>query len=157
MGLQKNINTEPIASLSLRRCPTTTPDVTVRDAVRIMRRDGLGAIIVVDEDGKPIGMFNENILVRLLDESPGALAEPISSHMTTYVVCLRREEPIAKLIATMYERNIHWICVLDRHGRPVSFSGLRGLIEYVAEYFPHHIMVQPTTSSKLAMDQREGA
>ncbi len=157
MGLHKDLSEVPISALSLRRCPTTTPEVRLREAIRIMRRDQLGAIIVVDEDGRPAGMFNENMLTRILDETPDVLDDPIADHMTTHVVCLTRDDPIAKLIATMFQRNLQWVCIVNREGRPVSFSGLRGVIEYVADYFPHQVMVQPTTSSKLAMDEREGA
>ncbi len=157
MGLHKDLNEVPISELSLRRCPTTTAEVKLREAIRIMRRDQLGAIIVVDDEGLPIGMFNEHILIQILDETPEVLDEPLSSHMTTEFVCLRRDDPIAKLIAVMFKHHAHWVCVVDKAGRPVSFSGLRGVIEYVADYFPHRVLVQPTTSSKLAMDEREGA
>ncbi len=157
MGLRRNIMQEPISALSLKRCPTTIASNTVREAIAILNRDRLGTIIVVDDDGMPQGMFNEHMLMRLLHENPTALDDPVGDHMTNYVVCLRRDEPIAKLIATMYQRQLRWVCVVDSDGRPISLSGLRGVIEYVSEYFPHHVAVQPTSNTKLAVDQREGA
>jgi CBS domain-containing protein len=157
MGLRRNIMQEPISALSLRRCPTTTATDTVREAIAILKRDHLGTIIIVDDDGMPKGMYNEHMLMRLLAENPAGLDDPVGDHMTTYVVCLRRDEPIAKLIATMYERKLRWVCVVDNEGRPISLSGLRGVIEYVSEYFPHQVAVQPISGNKLSVDQREGA
>ncbi|MBI1372840.1 MAG: CBS domain-containing protein [Phycisphaera sp.] len=156
MGLRENIQHDTIGDLALRKAVVVQPDITIREAIKAMQQAGLGAVIVVDEDGKPVGMYNEKMLPGMLSTNPGAMDRPVRDHMTSYVICLRKSESIATLIATMEKHKLRWVCVVDDAGRPVALTGLRGVVEYLVEYFPYKVKMQPL-QSRLAIEQREGA
>lgn len=156
MGLRENILSQPVADLAVRELVTAEPDSTVRDAVAAMRQKNLGAVIVVDDAGKPIGMFNEKLLIQLLDAGGDVMDEPVERHMTTNVACVKTSDTIATLIATIHSRGLRWICICDEAGKAVGISGVRGVMEYVSEHHPRCVLVQPL-ESKLSVDEREGA
>jgi CBS domain-containing protein len=156
MGLRENLWRHPISQLSLRKALTVSPAMPVRQAVELMRREKIGAVIAINEAGKPTGMFNEKLLIRLLAYRPEAADEPIGSHLSVRIVCLRRDEPIARLIDVMQKHSLRWVCVVDEEGRAVALTGLRGVMEYVIDYFPRLVKVQPI-EAKLSMEHREGA
>ncbi|MDH3583799.1 MAG: CBS domain-containing protein [Phycisphaerae bacterium] len=156
MGLQENIRAEPISDLLLRQAVTAPPQRPVRQVVATMRRVTLGAVIVVDEQGLPLGMFNEKLLIRMLADDPSALDQPVGDHMCQLPVTVRSDASIAKLINTMQAHKLRWICVVDAEGRPTNLTGLRGVMEYLIDYFPNSVKVQPM-DEHFTIETREGA
>jgi hypothetical protein len=49
------------------------------------------------------------------------------------------------------------VSIVDADGRPTALTGLRGVVEYVADYFPRQVKVQPIDGSKVSIKTREGA
>lgn len=157
MGLYENFHADPISMLDVHKTVSVSPDTLVRDVVKQMREARLGAAFIVNHTDHPVGMFNERMLVDLLSKKPEAMDETVDRHMTLNIVCLHRTDSVAKLIATMSNYNISWVCLVDEEYRPTALTGLRGVLRYVVEYIPHLIRVEPMDSTNLSMEQREGA
>src|SRR5690606_771325 len=87
--------------------------LSVRETVARMKDQQVGAAIVVDDDGLAVGMFTEKLLIRLLARNPRAMDDPVESHMANRMVCLRDDEPIARLLATMQAHKLRWVCITD--------------------------------------------
>ena len=156
MALRDNIIEEPVSSLALRKLVLFSPHRPVREACDAMEREGLGAAIAVDATGRPVGMFNEKILIRILTRYPSAMDDPAEGHMTRNVVTVRQGDSIAKLIGTMQTRMLRWVCVVNDQGKAVALTGLRGVMEYVVEHHPRSVKGTPIRR-KLSMTEREGA
>jgi len=156
MTLRENILHEPVSSLTLRALVLFSPDRPVREVCQSMRRESLGAALAVDPLGKPIGMFNEKVLIRILAEHPTAMDDPAEQHMTSYVVTVKQSDSIADLIATMQQRRLRWVCVVDEQGKAIALTGLRGVMEYVVDHHPRSIKSMPIRR-KISMTEREGA
>lgn len=156
MALRQEILNEPVSALSLRPLVTFSPDDPVRKVCDAMAEAQLGAAIAVDSSGRTVGMFNEKLLIRLLNENPEAMDEAAEKHMTRNVTCVKTTDTIATLIATMQHRKLRWVCVVDESGKATALSGLRGVMEYIVEHVPRWVSVQ-SMDAKLAMDEREGA
>lgn len=156
MGLYENMRREPLGTLSVRSVVTIDADATVRRACEIMRDADLGAVIVTDDGGVAVGMLNEKHLIRLLADRPEAIERPVHESMTTNLTRVRADQPIAELVAVMQDARLRWVCVVDDAGKPIGLTGLRGVMEYVVEHFPHQIKTEPITSH-VTSGQREGA
>jgi len=157
MGLRENILRDPVSALQLRPFVAVTPDATVRQTVQAMRDKQMGAASIIDDTGKYIGMFNEKMLIRMLTADPSGLDEPVEQHMTRKIYTIKQDDTIAHLIAVMQSWNLRWVTIVDDAGKPTALTGLRGVIEYVADYFPRQVKVQPNDSSKVSIETREGA
>ena len=156
MGLHENIRTERISELPLRKAITVAPTSSVREAIIEMRQKRLGCSIVVDAEDKPIGMFTEAMLDRLLLEGSWQLDELIEVHMARQVSCVKTSDPIVMVLDAMQSRDVRFVCVVNKNGRVVGLTGQKGLMEYIAEHFSREVMVQRVGSSPYP-HQREGA
>ena len=82
--------------------------------------------------------------------------EPASKHMVREVVTVKQTDPIAVLIATMKQRHLRWVCVVDDEGKAIALTGLRGVMEYMVDHHPLLVKSTPIRR-KLSMNEREGA
>ena len=156
MGLHENIRTERISELPLRQAITVDLASSVREAITEMRQKRLGCAIVVDAEDKPIGMFTESMLGRLLLEGSCQLDELIQVRMAQQISCVKTSDPIVVVLDAMQSRDVRFVCVVNENGRVVGLTGQKGLMEYIAEHFSREVMVQRVGSSPYP-HQREGA
>lgn len=156
MGLCQSFETEPVGALRLRTALTVSPLATVREAIELMREHQLGCVFVVDRHERPIGMFHERILLRLLDENPGALDDSVARHLDKRCNCVRSDEPIGVALWKVEARDMRFIGVVDAEGCLVALTGEKGLMEFVADHFPRQVMVARPGMQHQSL-QREGA
>ena len=130
-----------VRDLMTERPRTTMGDVPLRHAARELIHTGLGALPVVDEDRRLLGMLSERELMRHLLSSdvlagggggpggaarhlpPSALAgaaKTVRDVMTRQVLCVAPEQPVAEVAALMTNKDVERVPVV-REGRLVGF------------------------------------
>jgi CBS domain-containing protein len=122
-----------------------------------MRLKRLGCVMVVDNQGKPLGKFTEHRLLVLLAEDSQALIRPLKDVMITDWAEVKLTDPIAKVLDAMQHRGMRFVVVVDDKGKAIHLTGQRGMMEYIADHFPRQVKVHMIDDAKLYMDQREGA
>lgn len=155
MGLQEDILNQPVSELELRQLIAVGPKSTVREAVGLMQQKKLGCVVVVDEDGRPLGKFTERLLIQLLMDHADGMDEPVSQHMASAWDSVQVGDPIAKVIDCMESKKLRFIVVLDPDGKAVAITGQKGVMEYIVDHFPRQVRVQ-RMSSEFFSGQREG-
>lgn len=156
MGLQENLSADKVEKLNLREAITLGTTATVRDAVEKMRAARLGCVLITDESGKAVGEFTEAMLRSRLHEGTEVLDTALGECMAKTFAWVTPDDPVEMVLDAMETRNTRFIAVLDADQKVVGLTGQKGLMEYVAEHFPHEVMVQyvgPTPHST----SREGA
>ncbi|MEM9658396.1 MAG: CBS domain-containing protein, partial [Planctomycetota bacterium] len=93
--MRENLLREPVTRLDLREPVVAKIDDTVRQAVMAMRDSRLGCVIVVDEDHKPLGMFTEGMLRRMLVTNPAGVEDPLRDHLDRERIWIRATDPVA--------------------------------------------------------------
>ncbi len=156
MGLQQDMQNEPVSQLSLREPVTAVRGTTLREAITLMREKKLGCTVVIDEDRKPIGMFSESMLTQLLAQDAARIDEPIEEHMAGQWPWVRLTDTVADVLEALECKNVRFLCVVDDGDRLVGLTGQKGLMEYVADHFPGQVMVQRIGGKPFPQD-REGA
>jgi CBS domain-containing protein len=142
MGLFEDFQNDTVATLNLREALTLSPDQSVRTAIEAMREKHLGCAVVVDENGRPLGLFNEVMIRASLVKNPSFVDEPLRGHMFEPVPCVTLDEPVAAVVAAMQRRNTRFVCVVDDEGKAVAMTGQLGLMEFIAENFPRQVLVE---------------
>ena len=155
MGLYESLADEEVGRLILRVPVLCSPDDTCREAVARMRQRALGCVLVVDDDQKPLGIFTERALTRLLVDMPAALDDPLEQRMSQRVVTVSVTEPVARVLESMQREDTRFVCVVNKAGRVAGLTGQKGLMEFIADHFPQQVMVQRV--GKRPPQQREGA
>jgi CBS domain-containing protein len=120
-----------VRDVMTERPRTTQPDLLLRDAARELITTGLGALPVVDEDGRLLGMLSERELVRHLlttqvlsdpkqHAQPGVQRKTVRDAMTRQVLCVAPEQPIAEVASLMSNKDVERVPVV-REGKLVGF------------------------------------
>ena len=142
MGLHENMIQEPVSSLSLRSPVTCAPDTKLADVIAQMRAGQLGCAIVVDADGRAVGMFTESMLTQIIANGTIRPEDPVQEHMSERFPWVRDTDPVVDVLDAMQTKNVRFLCVLDDKDAVVGVTGQKGLMEYVADHFPGQVMVQ---------------
>ncbi len=94
---------------------TVTPNQTVREAVALLVDKRIGAVVVVDDTGRPIGIVSERDVVRELAKNENVLNEPIGRIMTSDVIIARPGDDLKAVSKTMTVRRFRHLPVMDHH------------------------------------------
>ena len=156
MGLIEGLKRDTVEKLALRKAITVDASTTVRQTVEKMREEGLGCAIIVDTNQKPTGVFTEAMLRRLLVNSPEFVEGKIQAVMAEHFPWVQTTDTVDMVLDAMELKNTRFVVVVDSDGKVCGLTGQKGLMEYVAEYFPGEVMVQ-RIGTKPYPSSREGA
>jgi CBS domain-containing protein len=144
MDIERALIHEPISSLTLK-APITVPlDGTLADAVRVLQRDHVGCVLVVDGNGGLAGLFTErDLLTRVAGKRRDWDQEPISVFMTSAPETLRPEDPIAWALNYMHLGGYRHVPLLDEVGHLVGVVSVKDIVEHIVELFPSAVLNLP--------------
>jgi CBS domain-containing protein len=98
----------------LRRAAVTCHESTsVRDALAIMQRKGIGSLVVVDGNDRPMGIFTLHDLMNRVTLAGRSVDEPIGEVMTPNPVTLSADVFASEAALTMARHGVHHIVVMD--------------------------------------------
>ena len=117
----------------MRRPVTVPPEATVKEAVKLMHREGSSSVIIVDSEGRPIGIFTERDLVRVVAEGVD-LETSISRVMTPRPITVSVDDPLSKAVSKMVEHRIRNLPVVDSEGRLAGLVTARDVTETLKKY-----------------------
>src|SRR4029077_5048545 len=106
-------------------------EATVAAAIHKMLDYHVGAVGVVDGEGRVAGIFTERDVLRKL--SPSKLdpeTTPVPDLMTTRVEMSARETVAGEAMATMVERHFRHLPVVDNDGKLLGILSIRNLLEW---------------------------
>jgi arabinose-5-phosphate isomerase len=91
-----------------------------------------GAVLVIDEDGRLVGIFTDSDLARLFESRRDDLLDlPIAGVMTRDPFQVVVGSSVAEAVEVMKSGKISELPVVDRDGRPVGLIDLTDLIGLV--------------------------
>jgi CBS domain-containing protein len=112
---------------------TVMADTPLKEAARMMVRTGLGALPVIDDDCRVVGMVSEREVIRHLlttqvfsgadvraSMAPGTPARTVRDVMSRQVMCVAPEQPIAEVASLMSNKDVDRVPVV-REGQLVGF------------------------------------
>jgi len=108
----------PISEV-VRRAPVAVGlEASVREALELMERSGVGSIVVVEPRARiPLGMFTLQDLVRRVTLPGGSLEQPIAGVMTGGLITLSPQTSAHQAALTMARNGVRHVVVVDAGGR----------------------------------------
>ena len=101
---------------------TIRPDATVAEAVDMLNRERIGALVVSDDGEGVDGILSErDIVIALGDHDDDLLSRPVGDIMTRTVIACDPTDSVGDLMAEMTNRRI-------RHFPVVADGRLRGIV-----------------------------
>jgi CBS domain-containing protein len=107
---------------------TVPVEATVADAIRMMLDRHVGAVGVVDTEGRVAGIFTErDVLRKLALQSHDPESIPVRQMMTTPVEMATLATGPGEALATMVERHFRHLPVVDNTGKLLGMLSIRNL------------------------------
>jgi len=112
---------------------TVSPQSTVYDAVKKLCAKQVGSLLVVNEDGKLVGIFSAlDCMKRVVLEDKSARDVKVEAVMSQKVVCVDPDTSVDVCMALMTERRIRHLPVLDESERLVGIVSIGDLVKVVS-------------------------
>ena len=90
---------------------STTP---LREVMVMLRRHGVGALVISDDEEHVVGIISERDLVRhLADQGPSAFEQPVAEVMTRDVLTCQPRDRASAVMAKMSERRVRHMPVIE--------------------------------------------
>jgi CBS domain-containing protein len=105
-----------IASLLASKGPrvvTVRPDQTIREALGVLAEHNIGALVVVDGGGRPVGIVSERDVVRAAARDEALFDRAVADIMTRELVIGGPQDDLVAVGATMTRRRIRHLPVMQ--------------------------------------------
>jgi CBS domain-containing protein len=143
-----------IASLLARKganVVTIQPEQTIRQALMVLAQHNIGALVVVDVGARPVGILSERDIVRALSRDEAVFALTVSAIMTRDVVMGLPQDDLASVGATMTERRIRHLPVVEKN-RLVGMVSIGDVVKAQRDQFQGEV---DTLQTQLIGEQSE--
>jgi CBS domain-containing protein len=122
-----------IQALLQRPVCTLAPDSTCQEAAQLMRDEGVGCVVVAEED-RPLGIVTDrDLVVRVIAAGRVAAKTLLREIMSAEPVFLARERGFDQLLATMRQQGVRRVPVVDEDGRLEGVISLDDLLPLLAD------------------------
>ncbi len=109
------------------RLPIVLPGTPVREAVEAMTRKKSGAVAIVDENDRLLGILTDGDLRRHLFNEVSPAAATIEQFMTPDPVTVRHGDLAVEALKLFEEHNIDDLLVIDEHRKVVGIVDIQDL------------------------------
>jgi CBS domain-containing protein len=108
---------------------TIHPDQPVRDAVALLTRHNIGALVVMGEESdNPVGIISERDIIRRAAENEDVFSEPVSDLMTRKVVTGVPQDDLISVMHTMTEGRFRHLPVVD-NGKLIGMISIGDILK----------------------------
>lgn len=113
--------------------PTTiSADASVSEAVALLKETKVGAVIVIDDSDKVVGIFTERDVVLKIDVNEVNLDKtPITERMTTEPYCQMLTDSIAYALHMMSTGGYRHIPLVDEDKHAVGVLSVKNIVDYI--------------------------
>lgn len=123
------------AKLLIRDVVEVKPNTSVSEAVRIMKRANVGAVIVSESGSKPLGILSErDVARRIVAEDRDPRTTPVSEVMTRDVVTVESSEGLNRVFACLAEGRFRHLPVTEG-GAVVGIVSLSDLAKVLGQVY----------------------
>ena len=115
---------ETVADLMVKDVLTVEPSDTIGEAAEKMNEANVGAVVVVEDMVRIVGIVTERDLMRAVAARARAAEARVRHWMTPDPVTIEPDTPIAEAADIMFSRNFRHLPVV-KDGRPLGIVSLR--------------------------------
>lgn len=131
--VERSLMTDDVAFLQPRTPVTVARDASVAQALSVLLEQEIGAVLVVDVDGKLLGVFSErDLLTKIAGQQRSLDQLCIESFMTPHPEAVTMRDKLAFALHKMDVGGYRHLPVVD-NGVPVGILSVRDLIRHITQ------------------------
>jgi CBS domain-containing protein len=131
-----------ISDLKPKPAATLREMGTIRAAVQLMLDQRLGAVLV-ERDGRAVGIFTERDLMRRVVAAGIGLDRAVEEVMTPDPETLRLDDGVAFALNRMVVGGFRNVPIVDENGALVGILSQREVVDYIVSLLPSHVINLP--------------
>jgi CBS domain-containing protein len=129
--VERSLMEDPVSQLSPRRAVTLPPNVPVKQAIQVMLSHDIGAVLIVDDTGKLVGIFSErDLLTKVASPHVDHTTRPVSDFMTPNPETVRPTDTLAFVLHKMDCGGYRHLPVL-KDGQPLGMISVRDMLRHI--------------------------
>jgi CBS domain-containing protein len=113
---------------------TVDPTASIGEAAEKMIEAGVGAVVVMDDMVRIVGIVTERDLMRAVAQRARAAEARVRQWMTESVVTIEPETTVKDAAKMMFENNFRHLPVVNKDGRLLGIASLRRLSQWEFEH-----------------------
>ena len=102
---------------------------TVEEAAKTMFEHRVGSVMVVDDEGKLVGIMTERDLIFAVAEGKTCVKLPVWELMTENPLTANPQDLVTDALKKMREARIRHLPVVDDEGKPVGMVSMRDIAD----------------------------
>lgn len=102
-----------ILSTKGREVITVQPEQAIRDAIGLLSHHKIGALVVVDSEGRLVGIISERDIIRRAGLNENVFSLPVAEVMTKKVITGVPQDDLISVAHTMTERRFRHLPIMD--------------------------------------------
>ena len=122
-----------VAEVMNRSVLTVDPTSSIGEAAEKMIDAGVGAVVVVEDMARIVGIITERDLMRAVAQRARAAEALVRQWMTESVVTIEPDTEIHDAAKMMFEKNFRHLPVVNKDGRLMGIASLRRLSQHEFE------------------------
>lgn len=122
-----------VKSIMKRNVVRVDPGASALEAARLMRENGLGALLVVEDDSLQGILTERDLLNRLVAQDLPASETRVRDLATRDPITVEEDTPVKACAHLMMEHRIRHLPVVDDANRPVGILSSRDFLQYVVD------------------------
>ena len=125
------MSVEAILAAKDREVRTVAPDATVGETLRRLRDERVGALVVSADGATVAGIVSDrDVLHAIADRGAAAMDEGVRDVMTEKVLTCSARDPVGAIMATMTNRRIRHVPVVDGAGRLCGIVSIGDVVKH---------------------------
>ena len=112
---------------------TVEPSASIGEAAEKMIEAGVGAVVVMEDMARIVGIVTERDLMRAVAQRARAAEARVRQWMTESVVTIEPDTEIKDAAKMMFEKNFRHLPVVNKDGRLLGIASLRRLSQHEFE------------------------
>lgn len=122
-----------VAEVMNKSVLTVDPTASIGEAAEKMIEAGVGAVVVVEDMARIVGIVTERDLMRAVAQRARAAEARVRQWMTESVVTIEPDTEIKDAARMMFEKNFRHLPVVNKDGRLMGIASLRRLSQHEFE------------------------
>lgn len=107
---------------------TVRPDQSLKDAIDLLVEHDIGALIVVNELGQPVGIISERDIIREAARTETVLAQTVARVMTEDLIVASPQDDLGAVLQTMIARHFRHLPIVDQE-RLIGVISIRDVLK----------------------------
>jgi CBS domain-containing protein len=122
-----------VAEVMNKSVVTVDPTASIGEAAEKMIEAGVGAVVVMEDMARIVGIVTERDLMRAVAQRARAAEARVRQWMTESVITIEPDTEIKDAAKMMFERNFRHLPVVNKDGRLMGIASLRRLSQHEFE------------------------